>query len=290
MSSIKKQETILLEIQVDRANEKGVFVAAQILNVLHDTLEKRSVFPWKNAFKKRPTFSFEIVHIEGRIRFFLQCEKEYQSFVSNQFYAQFPNIDITPVDDYLASTEKVIYTPLRLSSLSYAPLKMYTEFKERTEREVIDPYSAVTSALLKGDTNLEVIQINFTPLHDQDWKRKSIVAVMDSKCPKFVRKLHHISFPWYVDWLLSPVRWLLRSIFIRKKSSEDGDSREQERPTGSAKKMQDFGFRASLAVGQAADSQTNSKLRLKEIVRSLNIYSSPNENGLEAMGIKEDAR
>ena len=178
MSKTKSyREPVILEVQVDRLNEKGVFVAMQILNVLYDVLEKRSIFrPWRNASKRRGSFGFEIVHLGGRIRFFLICEKQYQSFVANQFYAQFPNIDITPVDDHLAGDEKLVYAQMRLKNYTHASLKLYTEFKEKNERDpAVDPFSAITSALVKGQKNMEVFQVTFMPLYDGEWKSEKLV-------------------------------------------------------------------------------------------------------------------
>lgn len=53
-------EKVLLEVRVDKLNEKGVFIAEQILNILHNTIdEKPSGFFHKHQTHFHP-FSFEI--------------------------------------------------------------------------------------------------------------------------------------------------------------------------------------------------------------------------------------
>ena len=143
------QKQTFLEIAVDRQNEKGVFVANHILSVLHDTLESSSILPWKNSLNKRGQFSFEIAHIEGKIRFFLVCASEYENFLTNQLYAHFPGIEIFPAKDYISQKTPLYISPLALAKNIFHPIKVYTEFKEKTEKDVIDPFSAMTSALLK---------------------------------------------------------------------------------------------------------------------------------------------
>ena len=88
------QENIILEIAVDRQNEKGVFVAKEMLSTLHDVLfsEEKKFFSKK---RKHPHFRFFLVHIGGRIRFFFEVPTKYREFFESQLYAHYNNIEIT---------------------------------------------------------------------------------------------------------------------------------------------------------------------------------------------------
>ena len=178
-----KSTLILLEIQVDRMNEKGVFIASQILNILHNSLE------YGNIIKRtvRPVFHFEIAAVGGKIRFFLLCERDYVSFITNQFYAQYPSIDIIERTDYFP--EKVWYTSMELHHFTYDPIKIYTEFSEKTEQEVVDPFSAITSALIPDPKRMEIIQVSFSPLHNKEWRTDKQTQLMASHLmPAFMKK------------------------------------------------------------------------------------------------------
>jgi hypothetical protein len=54
---------IILEVSVDRLNEKGVFIAEQILSILHNTMEEKRVLHFWKRVSVRPEFSFEIANI-----------------------------------------------------------------------------------------------------------------------------------------------------------------------------------------------------------------------------------
>ena len=88
------QENIILEIAVDRQNEKDVFVAKEMLSTLHDVLfsEEKNFFSKK---RKHPQFRFFLVHIGGRIRFFFEVPTKYREFFESQLYAHYNNIEIT---------------------------------------------------------------------------------------------------------------------------------------------------------------------------------------------------
>ena len=91
----------LREVRVDRLNEKGVFVAEQILNIIHNTVdEKKKGF----LFRKQANFipyTFEIANIGGVLRFFIGAPEEYISFFEKQIYAHFPNVEISKIEDFL---------------------------------------------------------------------------------------------------------------------------------------------------------------------------------------------
>ena len=67
----------ILEILVDKQNEKGPAIFNEILVILHKAY---------NGKNKQESFSFEITKIGNRIRFFLICPPKYENFLKNQIY------------------------------------------------------------------------------------------------------------------------------------------------------------------------------------------------------------
>lgn len=82
----------ILEILVDKKNEKGSDVFYEILLVLHRAFLTQ---------KSKESFSFEITKVGNRIRFFFICPKHFENFLKNQIYAHFSNVDISVVSDPL---------------------------------------------------------------------------------------------------------------------------------------------------------------------------------------------
>lgn len=141
-------ERVILEVSVDNTNEKGVFVAEQILNVLHDTIEVQKGLFGKKEYNST-SFAFEIAQIKGMIRFFFVVESKYRDLLEGQIYAHYPNVEIREIPDYLPQDTPIHFGEMKLLKGDYLPLKIYTDFKERTEKENIDPFSGITSALSK---------------------------------------------------------------------------------------------------------------------------------------------
>ena len=82
------------------------------------------------------------------------------------------------------------------------PVKIYTDFKERSEKETVDPLSSITGSLSKSaNTDVTVFQTVFRSAHDNEWKSPKTIAVLTGKYPKFVKKI-----------LLSPLSPFVKAI------------------------------------------------------------------------------
>jgi hypothetical protein len=108
---------VILEIAVDRANEKGVFVAREMLSTLHDTLHDSHRAWWDILPHRRPQFRFFVVHHLGRIRFFLETESRHRQFLESQLYAHYADIEITEATLPFTHDAQVSIQEARLSHI-----------------------------------------------------------------------------------------------------------------------------------------------------------------------------
>ncbi len=198
----------LREVRVDRLNEKGVFVAEQILNILHNTVdEKKKGWIFRSQAHFIP-YTFEIAHVAGVLRFFIGAPDEYISFFEKQIYAHFPNVEISKVDEFLPQGPAYVSSAELIKDYSH-PIKIYTEFKDRSEKETVDPLSSITSALSQvSKSEPLVLQIGFSPLLDREWKSPRHIEILSSKRPKWLKKVLLSRYGWTVQILLSPL-WLV---------------------------------------------------------------------------------
>lgn len=88
---------------------------------------------------KQKWFSFEIISIEGYIQFLIRTEESYRDLVEAAIYAQYPDIEITEVEDY------VNYAPDKFPNAEFDmwcadfclanddayPIRTYREFEDR---------------------------------------------------------------------------------------------------------------------------------------------------------------
>lgn len=140
---------ITYEVSVDRANEKGVFVAREMLSTLHHAIEHASPW-WKFWVEKiHPSFRFEIIARDGQIRFFFSTDRAFASFLSSQLYAHYSDIELIEVPHSLDSEKSYRAKEITLAHHSLETIKLYVNMKDRTEKESVDPLSSLTSALAK---------------------------------------------------------------------------------------------------------------------------------------------
>lgn len=190
----QKQTTTLLQIQVSRLNEKLPIVAEQILAILHGTLQDISFYQ-KLQGVTVASFAFEIVNLGNQIKFFILAPTNFKNFVSNQIYAQYPDVEITEVPDYLNSPEfaelfpreklfkKALSAELSLSDSDIYPIKRHAQFEDKITRTAVDPLSGITSALSKLPywNDLAAIQIVVKPLGG-NWR------ITATKCARMIGK------------------------------------------------------------------------------------------------------
>lgn len=282
---------IILEVSVDRLNEKWVFVAEQILNILHNTLEEKSFLYWTKEIKS-PEFSFEIANIWWVIRFFFIVEEDYKDLLENQIYAHFPNVEIREVKDYLSDNKIRFLWETWLIKYFFFPIKIYTDFKEKTEKGNIDPFSSITSALTKWwDKNIKFFQVNFSPIWDNVWKDEKIIDILSTNYPDFIKNIlisryyiiiKIICWPFYIIF-----KWL-GLIFNPQKMVKYSTTKKEEKDKEVEKKLSGFWYWVSVNIGFEWEGEINAKVAIKEMISSLNIFNIPWQNGFELWKIIVD--
>lgn len=179
---------VLLSIRVSRLNEKLPIVAEQMFAVLHGIYHKLS---WLDKLRGITTesFSFEIANVDGLIKFFVYVPVHLRYFVEGQIYAQYPDVEIQEVEDYLTPVPTAIHNPERINSEESSgikdlievrhqlgpqaqfktvdhftravgvelvlkkpdiyPIKRHSQYEDKITRTAVDPLSGITSALMK---------------------------------------------------------------------------------------------------------------------------------------------
>jgi hypothetical protein len=162
------QDTVLLLLQVPRTNDKKELAAEQMFASLHGLLTLPSQRKFINA-AHRVRISFEIAVLEKRIGFYVCVPKYLKDFVEEQVYAQYPNVQISEVDDFSrsgASHATALAAEMRLANNPALPIKTFQSFE-------VDPLAAITATLAKFEEGEEAwIQLVMQPA-SKNWHRKS---------------------------------------------------------------------------------------------------------------------
>ncbi|MCH8519022.1 type IV secretion system DNA-binding domain-containing protein [Candidatus Gracilibacteria bacterium] len=269
------------EILVDRSNENGAIVFNEILSVLH------RAFSYKD---QSTSFSFEIVKVGNRIRFFLRTPQKYAQFLTGQIYAHFHNIEILEVGDYLKNIpeSKLTVGKLELTKHHYYSLKTFETDLEIGSKVQVDPYSAITSALSKtGKYTLTSFSVHFRPLPNYKWKKRSeyISKVLQSSLPKSLQKLLlHPSYS-FLKILFYPFIFfgkILSFLIVGGESQkEEVLSSGEETQNPFFNKLSREAYEVDITLLAASESDIESHSSIKEIASTLSVYTLFGQNALK---------
>lgn len=215
-----------------------------------------------------------MARIDRRIRFFLRCDDDYIDFISDQLYAHFPSILIRKHEEYIPSNIMVAHATLQ--SLDTKMVKLYLDFNERTEKEDIDPLSALTAALSGVNTDeTDVIRINFSPRHDKTWNSEKRQRVFKSKTPEVIQSWWLKRYPPIVAPFAYFGLRILSAPWLRKNPEEQED---KWKPKG-ANKFEENGFDVSIqSIVPGEKINTTSLRRIKDLCHAFHIYALPGSN------------
>lgn len=132
-------KTIMLAIDIPRGNEQSPKAVENLFNYLGGAQGSISFFEKWFEGKFQKSFSFEIVSIEGYIQFLIQTPIEHRYLVETAVYSQYPDAEITEVDDYTKDLPALLPdrdydvwgTEFIQSSLPALPIKCYLEFEHQ---------------------------------------------------------------------------------------------------------------------------------------------------------------
>jgi len=137
--------------------------------------------------KKQKCFSFEIISIEGYIQFLIRTEAEYRDLLEAAVYAQYPEAEITEVEDYVSmapnkfpnETHDMFGLEFGLSQVDAYPIRTYPSFEYNISKDLVfsDPMAAILENFSRiGHGENLWFQIIVEPTGN-DWKEKGIELV-----------------------------------------------------------------------------------------------------------------
>ena len=268
---LEATESVLLILEIPKANDKQELAAEQMFASLHgilrDARELRESGGWQEHI------SFEIAAVGTLIRFYVWVPKHLQNFVEGQIYAQYPTVQIHEADeDYTKRhiQHPVVYTAeLTLSDNDMLPIKTFQSFE-------VDPLAGITATLGKLDgANEEIwIQVLARPVAD-DWHKRASAYVQKVK-----------GGGMSLDWgAMSYVLKILEALWTPPSSGggevkpKELSEREKTRIAEVEKKSTKLGYRVKIRMAYLGDTKTDAKLRMQALVGTFKQFNSTNLNG-----------
>lgn len=279
IDAVKATDSVLLILEIPKANDKQELAAEQLFASLHGILRDKQELKLHGGVQEH--LSFEIASVNGQIRFYVWVPKNLRSFVEGQIYAQYPTVQINEADEDYVVHERdhsVVYTSeIVLTDNEALPIKTFQSFE-------VDPLAGITGTLAKLDSGEEVwVQIIVRPIADE-WHKKSEQWV---KATKNGNPFGFLSS----GGGSANFRWLAEILEALWKPPEGGagtpaagkelSDRDKTRIAEAEKKAAKLGYQVKLRIAYLGESQTNAKLQMQAIVGTFKQYNSTNLNGFK---------
>ena len=175
-------EYVMLAIDIPKLSEQKPKAMEQVfatISAAHSPLSKRDKYVRGIG---QLSFSFEIISIDGYIQFLIRSPKVYRDLVEAAVYAQYPDAEITEVEDYtkdLPTTFPNDQYNLWGSEVSLVkkdayPIRTYVSFEDKLSQEIKDPIAGLVETMSRIQKNEQVwLQIIVCPT-DTAWVKGSI--------------------------------------------------------------------------------------------------------------------
>ncbi|MBI5466181.1 MAG: hypothetical protein HY974_02755 [Candidatus Kerfeldbacteria bacterium] len=187
----------LLAVDVPKTTEQSPLAVEQVFATLAATHSPGTLYErfWLGRVQER--FSFEIVSLGGYIQFLIRTPVMYRDLIEASIYAQYPDAEITEVEDYIhrISTDfdteayDLWGTEFELIQNQVYPLRTYPEFKSEfgVEAQFKDPMASLLEVMGRIQTDEDIwLQLVITPTNDS-WKHHAqhvVKAIVEGKQSK----------------------------------------------------------------------------------------------------------
>ncbi|MFA7244917.1 MAG: hypothetical protein WC070_01905 [Candidatus Magasanikbacteria bacterium] len=184
-----KWKSVLLAIDIPPENVQTPLAVEQMFAHLSGAFDKAGFYDKFRKGYKQKWYSMEIVSIEGYIQFLVWTEEEFRDLVEASVYAQYPDAEITEVEDY------VNFVPQQFPNKEYDawigdfslsedyafPLRSYREFEHNISKDTVlkDPMGTFLESFTRiGPGEQMWFQIIVEPI-DNSWKEKTISKIKE---------------------------------------------------------------------------------------------------------------
>ncbi|MFA4819281.1 MAG: hypothetical protein WC621_05585 [Patescibacteria group bacterium] len=173
---------ILLAIDVPKTTDQGPVAVEQIFATLAGTYKLGTLYHRYWQGRTQETFSFEIVSLGGYIQFLIRTPADFRDLVEASVYAQYPDAEITEVEDYVhriaVNFDTADYdlwgTEFQLKNKDCYPIRMYNDFKNELniEDQFKDPMASLLEIMGRINNDEDIwLQILVTS-SDDHWQHQ----------------------------------------------------------------------------------------------------------------------
>ncbi|MGK2896461.1 MAG: type IV secretory system conjugative DNA transfer family protein, partial [Candidatus Saccharimonadales bacterium] len=275
----EQPESVLLVLEIPKANDKSELAAEQLFASLHGILRDKDELRQTRGLQEH--LSFEIASVNGQIRFYAWVPKSLLSFVEGQIYSQYPTVQIHKADEDYTSHERqhpVTYTgEVTLTDAEFLPIKTFQNFE-------VDPLAGITGTLAKLEsTGDEVwVQVLARPIPD-NWHKATDRWIESIKGGNPFNALfggQGFDAHWFATFfeaLWKPPETSAAGATGGKELSERAKTRISE----AEKKATKLGYEVKIRLAYLGSNAQTAKQQMQAIVGTFKQFNSTNLNGFK---------
>ncbi|MCX6758050.1 MAG: hypothetical protein NTZ44_04185 [Candidatus Nomurabacteria bacterium] len=209
-------------------------------------------------------FSLEIASIDGQVHFYIRAPSRLKGLIETQMYAQYPQAEITEVDDYTLAVDKISPTSdwnlwgceFKFARSDVFPIKTYIDFgldkdpKEEYKVDSLSPVIELFGSIEKGEQMWVqlVVRANQKKYHTKGtwFKKHDLVTEAEHVISHFSKEFTNVRenktkeirpAPWHtpvIDAINKKVAKLtfecgIRACYVAKKEAFQNNSRRNLR-------------------------------------------------------------
>ncbi len=231
------QKHVFLAIDIPRGNEQSPKAVENMFSYLagaHGSINLIEKY-WEGKYQL--SFSFEIVSIEGYTQFLVRTPAQYRDLVESAIYAQYPDAEITEVNDYtegmptkFPDDEYDVWGAefIQVKNPAY-PIKTYKEFEHQMgDPKVVfrDPMASLmdlTSSLKKGEQLWYQIILVPTDFKWPEMGDKEISKILNEK----VKSKRNIA-DWIIDSVMGVLNVFSEGVYRLWGDTESKENKEED--------------------------------------------------------------
>ena len=182
-----EKKYIVLEIIPPRDLEKSPRIMESFFFALAGIIKSPNMIEEYYEGHFFPFISLELVGTEGTAHFYIWLPENMRSLIESQLYAQYSDIEIFQVEDYVNQLPPVLPnkewtlwgTDVKLVREDPYPIRTYKYFEEDVTGKMLDPLSSLVETVGKTGPGEHLwLQIIIQPQHES-WYEEGLALVQD---------------------------------------------------------------------------------------------------------------
>ncbi len=197
----KKTKYTLLAIDVPKENEQTPKAVEHIFSHFHGIQKNPNAKAKYLEGFVQPTISVELISIDGYIQYLVRTPTASRDLVEAAIYAQYPNAELTEVEDYTEGFKSVFPNPdynmwggeIVFTNADAYPIRTYPSWEHSLTQTFLDPMASLLEIMNRLQAGEQIwLQFVLAPTSGSDFKKKGLEVInklIGAKAKKKVSKL-----------------------------------------------------------------------------------------------------